>query len=679
MPAEEVQTALPLPALPSLYYPAPHSQASHAWSPLTAQLSLCAVQRISTLHEQLLHQQYMCSLMFADSAPKAVAGLKAIPQAAPAVPIAAAPSTDDSQLPTEVTPKVTSEVATEVNTGVTPEVSVSRNGKVTTESSIQVDTAIQAELQELSDQVLQHAVSLLRPQTSSGSGSTSSGSTAAEQPEYWRSSENPSDFWLAMLPLLATLAMYAPETSLQNFLRQLISRSIPDLMLTCSSTSYTELPSASGSASEAAAARVIAACLEQPSFLEQSQLQQAWVQAIQQELLSVVTHLHSACASSCESLESPQARLGGTSKKRRKSQGPAQAGADSVKGNSQGLTPNSCGLVTKPDLHTVLIQTLQVVTPVLGTYQPAASEAATEAVTESDTAASGRHNSNSKAGSTAKKRKKVEPQSPNAAETRLRRVTGLLQHVALMPLAMLSPTHAALLAQVLLQTQLMLAQSAITRTTAAAAAVDAKADDIAQMVQALVSSQQGIAKCLKGSSDAAKRLLQHAGPQLWRWLPAAVQLISQLQSLKPLTSTTIMPEARIPHIQDDSSSTLKPASPLHSLPAGIRRSPPSGSETTLCMLHSASTSMLHNMSAIMRHLACCLATMPANRTLTTDVVAAKCTADRADTDLMGFQTFVTGLANELQVRPFVGCCIVHSKYTHAIMSQTLDTGMSVEP
>ena len=667
MPAEEVQTALPLPALPTLYYPAPHSQAFHGWSPLTAQLSLCAVQRISTLHEQLLHQQYMCSLMFEDSAPNALPGLKAIPQAAPAAPNAAAPSTDDGQPPTEVT--------TEVNTGVTAEISVSRNAKVTTESSTQVDTAIPAELQELSDQVLQHAVSLLRPQTSSGSGSTSSSSTAAEQPEYWRSSENPSDFWLAMLLLLATLAMYAPENSLQSFLRQLISRSVPDLMLTCCSTSDTELPSASGSASEAAAARVIAACLEQPSFLEQSQLQQAWVQAIHQELLSVVTHLHSACASSFESLESPQARLGGTSKKRRKSQGTAQAGADSVKGNSQGLTPNSCGLVTKPDLHTVLMKTLQVVTPVLGTYQPAASEAATEAVTESDTAASGRHNSNSKAGGTAKKRKKVEPQSPNAAEARLRHVTGLLQHVALMPLAMLSPTHAALLAQVLLQTQLMLAQSAITRTTAAAAAVDAKADDIGQelMAQALVSSQQGIAKCLKGSSDAAMDLLQHAGPELWRWLPAVVQLISQLQPLKPLTSTTIMPEARIPHIQD-SSSTLKPASPLHSLPAGTRRSPPSGSETTLCMLHSASTSMLHNMSAIVHYLACCcLAAMPASRISTTDVVAAKCTADRADTDLMGFQIFVTGLANELQVRPFVGCCIVHSNYTHAIMSQTLDT------
>ena len=65
---DELTTAPPLPALPSLWAHAPHS-APDAVTPLSAQLSLCAVQRISTLHEQLLHQQYSCPLIFAPDAP----------------------------------------------------------------------------------------------------------------------------------------------------------------------------------------------------------------------------------------------------------------------------------------------------------------------------------------------------------------------------------------------------------------------------------------------------------------------------------------------------------------------------------------------------------------------------------------------------------------------------------
>ena len=679
LPAEELHSALPLPALSSLYHPAPHSQACQAWSPLTAQLGLCAAQRIHTLHEQLLHQQYTCPLILADPARKAVAALKANPSAAPAVPDAAAPSTDDTQQSLEAQEpgsapmagvpgqdlhhssskgKVIAEVIAGITpanliTEVTPEVRVAGSGEIITGSGAQVTIDLQTELQQLADQVLQHAASLLKPQTRSGSTSISS-NTAAEQPEYRRRNENPSDFWLAMLPLLPTVAIYAPQGSLRNFLRQLISCSIPDVMLTSSGASDTDLSPAFHSASDAAsAAQVTAGCLEQPSFLEQSQLQQAWLQAIQQELLSEVTQLHSASASSVESLESLHAQLGGTSKKRRKSQGAAQAGTDSVKDSSaaEGLTHRGCSPAPKPDLHTVLIQTLQVVTPLLTTDQPAASEAATEADMEADIAASGKHNSNSKAGSAAKKRKKAEGQSSKAAQTSpmLRHVTGLLQHVALMPLAMLSSTHAASLAQALLQTQLLLAQSAVYFATAAAAAVNALADDnaLGRIVHALVSSQQGIARCLKGSSDAAAAgLLLHAGPQLWRWLRVAAQLTSHLQSQMSLSSTTNVPLADTPY-SPTSSRTPRPALELHSLPAGRRRSPAIGSNDPSFMVHSASTSMLQEVSASIRCLAgYCLCTTSTAETANAD-------------DDVGFQTFATGLAEELQVRVLVGCCVMH--------------------
>ena len=291
----------------------------------------------------------------------------------------------------------------------------------------------------------------------------------------------------------------------------------------------------------------------------------------------------------------------------------------------------------------MLTQTFQVVTPFLASPQIAASEAATDAVADGDAVANDMHNSNSKAGCGAKKRKKAEVQSSKAAQTSpmLRRVTGLLQHVALVPLAMLSPTHASSLAQNLLQMQLLLAQSAVGFASAAGAAVDVKADDTALqlLVQALVSSQQGITRCLKGSSDAAAGLLLHVGSQLWRWLPAAVQLTSHLQFCVSTSSTPIMPIANTPHTQD-SSTPPRTASELHIVPAGRRSAPASGSNDAWCTMRSASNSMLQEVSASMRCLAgyCLCVTF---------------TAEAADADVVGFQTFVTGLAKELQV---MGLC-----------------------
>ena len=52
--------------------------------------------------------------------------------------------------------------------------------------------------------------------------------------------------------------------------------------------------------------------------------------------------------------------------------------------------------------------------------------------------------------------------------------------------------------------------------------------------------------------------------------------------------------------------------------------------------------------------------MPATRTSATDAVPAQGPTESADTDVGGFQTFVTGLASKLQVWVFVGHCIVNA-------------------
>ena len=634
---DELNSAQPLPGLSSFWSDVSHS-ASHTLSALATQLSFCAAQRISTLHEQLLHQHYTCPLIFAD----------------PPLNAATAP-TADSQHSSQA-----QEVANAPTAGLpAPDLHHSgRNGEVTAEVSTEVSTGIQAELQQLSDQVLQHAATLLKPQTDNLSGSmpSSRGPEQTERLEY----QPRTDFWLVMSPLLPTLALYASPSSLLSFIRVLFSCSIPDLMPTSDSASSTNLSSASASAttmssasstaSDAAAAQVIAGCLGQRGFIEQPQLQQAWLQAIQLELLAAVTKLNSATAASFMSPESLHAQRGNTSKKRRKSQGKSSVGAAQGSVASEGLTQMGCGPATNPDLHQVLMQTLLVVTPFLAIPRPAASENAS--------GADGKHSSKNQASSASKKRKTAELSSSQAAQSgpSLRHVTGLLQHVALMPLAMLSSTHATLLAQLLLQTQLSLAQSAVTFATAATA--NAKADSALNLtIQALSSSQQGIVKCLKGSSDAAAGLLLHAGPQLWHWLPAVVQLTSHVQAVMPPSSINKLRSDLTPHPQVG-SSTPNLSLKQHSLAAGSVGSPGSECGGTASIVHGISTSMLEDMSAGMRCLACyCLGVRQASRSPTADVAGD--TAGSASAGIgAGFETFVNWLATELQVCVFPSCHVM---------------------
>ena len=536
-------------------------------------------------------------------------------------------------------------------------------GEVGTAAQEEVSTGILAELQQLSAQVVQHAATLLksgRVDNTAGSG----GGQQAGLPEDHPRAQVLPDFWLVISPLMPTLAVYAPQPSLQHFVSQLVSCIVPD-PLPPSGTASGEVESsaagsASGSASDAAVARVIAGCLGHGSFLEQPQLQQAWVRAVQLDLTTAVTKLNSAITSSSESLEPPHRD---TSKKHRKSQG-MQPGKDQCQtagtseGTTEGLSSKHYGTATDGEVHQLLMHTLQVVTPFL-------AAAPKPDVTLSVDAEQGRHTpgSTSKASSAGKKRKTTEMLSPGeatqSATPLLRHVAGLLEHVALMPLGMLSTTNAAVLAQLLLHTQLLLARAAVALATTAAA--NAQAGDALRLTtQALVSSQQGMVKCLKSnsSSDAAAAGFLHAGPQLWHWQPAMVQLASHMQVILSPSRVSKVPGAFTPHPQAGSSMSVS-ISLQHSLPAGSARDPGSWANAASCMVpeHSVSITMLEEMSVSIRCLACyCFGVrQAAGARPTADMVSADCTAAGTADDevIVGFQAFVAALASELQVRILV--------------------------
>lgn len=614
---DKFNTTPPLPSLPSLWTHAPHS-APHALTPLSAQLSLCAAQRIATLHEQLLHQHYTCPLIFApDPPPKATTTATADSQP---------PPTPTAGLPDPNPHSSTAVVA----------------------SLDEISTGIEAELRQLSGQVLQQAATLLKSERDN-IGAGSAGLQETGLPEDHPKTAVTPDFWLVVSPLIPMLAMYAPQPSLQQFATELISCIAPDALLPSGSPPGKVELSASGSASKVTVARVIAMCLGQGSFLQEPQLQKAWLHAVQLDLSAAVTKLNSATTSSSQPVEPPHRD---TSRKRRKSRGmqPGTDAAGVVKMAAEGPIPKRDGVETECDLRQCLMQTLRVVTPFLA------------AALKPDVAlgADGKHGrdicgSSCEASSAGKKRKSAElPFPTEAAQTRplLRHVTGLLQHVALMPLGMLSAANAASLAQLLLHTQLQLAQTAVALATTAATNVQA-GDALRMTTSALVSSQHGMVKCLKGSrapDAAAAGLLLHAGPQLWHWLPTVVQLVCQTQVFLSLSSVPKLPAAHTPHPQGH-SSTLPSTSPQRNLPAGSAKNPGSRAVDASCMVpvHCMSTTMLEEMSASMRCLACsCLGVrQTVGETLTADMAAADCGAN--DEVVIGFETFVTWLAAELQV------------------------------
>ncbi len=600
-------------------------QASSAFPESTgtvvAQLTCCALQRILTLHEQLLHEQYTCPLIQAQASdhpdqgpPPASHSVQTDGQIRPQQVLV---SMDESQLP-------------------------ARLGKVPNndlDSSVQ----IQLELQQLSDLVLRSATVSLAVDTKTdvdGCQQHRLGSARHSmhdiQPACWRQP----------LDRLELLAQHASERSLQGFVAQLLHSSIylPSTQSQASSSHLTDVDSSAA----ADTAAVTAALFTHHTLLEQARVQQAW--------------LHAAQAQSARCFQEPPACLVDTV-----AGFPLSQQADS---HSKRRKPTTSGATyppqpeVQPPAHTQLAEALsQAMKPL---QQFLSSYAEVSQSQEGATASMSSHlspGSNHSKGSfqTASRKRKASKSAPPDADltsiTHLGTVTALLKHTASANLRLLASENACALAHLMLQAQLWLAQhcmsttlappssplpmpnspakAAATATSAAAptaaraaasvSSADAQAQIPSQAVaglsEALLSSQQVVLKCLQAAPDAVAASLLQAGPSLWQWLPLTSQLTACLAGRLPSSNNVVQLLGMLP------------------VP-GQQQSPIVGKPR---VRHSADGDMLVSTAACVQKLAGhCLGLRQASVATGEAVVAVEDVFE-------GFQTFVQYLSNQLQV------------------------------
>lgn len=604
LPANGLDTDLHLPDLSPFWRACSPLAPPHTLTPLAFQLGLCALQRIGTLHEQLLHKQYTCPFIVAD-----------LPNQAAATAAAEGP---ESSQAASIAPHAADAIGTDRPGGVHDHVSA--DAKV-----------LQVKLTQLSDQVLQHAILSLKLNTDrSAALPTSKPERISQQQSKTRLRD---EFWPVMSPLMPILAAHASQSSLQSFTEQLIACVIPAALLTPGQTQALPGQAASASASSVdSSAAVSSRLLQHPTFLEQPQLRRAWLLALQKRLsaLSLPSASLSQAGSATQHGASAQGRQ---SSKKRPRTSSLQSGSELALSDSTVEESRHTGteMATPFSLCEQLTQTLQLVTQFLADSK---SAAATQASLKQN-----KHSSSSKSNSASKKRKQAEPSmslATQASSSLLSHVTEILQHIALMPLALLSPDNTSLLAQLLLQAQLWLAQA-----TTAAAAAEAMADDAVRMnTQAMLSIQQSLASCLKHSPNAAAALMVHAGPQLWQWLPTAAELVRHIQTLNLGSSTRNLSVAQSAQPQTGNITPVLPMAQGQSLSQAdkaIQAGP----------LSRDAMSMLEETSACMRCLACFC--FDVRQEAGTTTAAAVATADNGAHAVENLGSFLSWLAAEIKV------------------------------
>ena len=586
----------PLPGLSPIWADATQASAP-ILSKSSQQLPTCALQRISTLHEQLLHKQFTCPLISADPSGK--------------TPAAAATAAVSHQSPTA-----------DAEAAATLLSADNRDANAGHASAGFIDDsadAVQAELAQLSDKVLQHAALLLAQGT---------GAVHGERMERMQGHAGLcTEFWAVVSPMLPILAKHAAQPSLQSFTRQLICSAAHHPCCTPDSTSGPPAQAASTSAAASGdeSASQAASVLRESSLFAQPRLQQAWLFALLSELLPLLESLGPLGQNVLEAQShQPSAH------KRRKRQSTQEPGNDSA---VEGATQPKNDLVTVVTLRSHLTTALEQVSGFLAaSSQPEPASAAAEQLHVDSTHPGSSH----KTARGSKKRKSVTGPESGAADRTvlLSRVIGLLQHAALMPLALLSPGNAGRLAELLLQAQLCLAQAAAWLCTESAAAAHVVADEnMTELIQALALSQHGITLCLKSSLDAVAASLLQAGPQLWQWLPAVAQLLSHIKAIVP------------PGTRSDQQAA------------------PTQHRQAVSVMHSTSIGFLEDLSVSMRCLAShCFGFRPL--TWTSSVVASAGSLSNHPSQDKGFDIFVAWLATSIKVgsqfgnRPNFACLLV---------------------
>lgn len=649
LPASQPDATLP--SLPILWR---HQQAGQASSSspalMNAQLTSCALQRIDTLYEQLLHKQYTCPLIHAEASDQAMLG----PGSA----------SDGAQ---------TDGTAVEQPEAVSIDESQQADRQKDDPDNVE---QIQLELRQLADQVLHVAATALKESV----GINGDGKKMYRQQggsEHDRLTNLQTSHWGQVLDQLKLLAQHASDTPLQRFVGQLLHCS-------CSTPSGNDKAASSpdlATATSTAAAAAAAVC-DNPSFLEQPQLQQAWLHAVQARL---TTFFKQAPAQSAgpDSLPDKHTHSHAHSKRRKSGSGEA------VTGTPQ---PES-GHAAHSQLAQQMSQGVQSVQCFLTSQ---ALPQAGVCLNSSDV-----HSESSKVSSGAgqgvsQKRKASEPPSPAASlpGAPLGPMTALLKHVACMRLCLLTPQSSSALAQLMLQAQLWLAQHAIispsssvsqpaatatATATAVAAAGPAHAAAVgparrttpgatggvkagplgvtACIPEGLLASYQVLAQCLKAAPDAAATAVLQAGPALWQWLALGHQLTSCLtdglpgggdvtlsQSVSKVQATGLQQSNtgdKRPRAMDSTSEELQAAASQQSNIVGERPR----------AMDRISEELLELSAACVQKMACYCLGVRQESAVAAGPEAAEA-AGSVGNSFEGFQAFVQSLSDKLQVL----CC-----------------------
>ncbi|KAL0022263.1 hypothetical protein WJX77_011953 [Trebouxia sp. C0004] len=602
-----------LPSLPIFW-----EQASTAFpdssGTVIAQLTSCALQRILTLHEQLLHEQYTCPLIQAQA------------------------SDHPDQGPAPASDSVQTDGQNSLHQGVVnldESQLPARLGNVLN-NDLDSSEQIQLELQQLSDLVLHSATMSLAIDTKTdidGGQQHRLGSTRHSMHDLQTA------FWRQPVDRLELLAQHASEPSLQNFVAQLLHSSIclPSYQSQASSSHHTGADSSAAAAADTTA--VTAALFTHHTFLEQFRVQQAWLHAVQAQVARCFQESPACLVGTvADSLLSQQAD---SYSKRRK---PTTSGVT--------YPPQS---KAHPPAHTQLAETLpQAVKPLqdflsshggVSQSQPGA----TASVSGQLSSGSKHSKGSSQAASRKRKASKTAPSNADWISTHLGTLTALLRHTASAHLSLLAPESACALANLMLQAQLWLAQHCMSTTSPppstplsmptspAAAPASTNAQEQAQaqtpsqavagLSEALMCSQKVVVKCLQAAPDVVAAALLQAGPSLWQWLPLTSQLTTCLAGGLPGGNSLSVPQL----------VGMLPVPGQQQSPVGL---PPRAG-------HSVGEDMLVSTAACVQKLAghCLGVRQPTAASNCGEAVVA------AEDDFGGFQAFVHWLSKQLQESP----------------------------
>lgn len=670
--------------LPIMWASADRSSTSSS-SILYAAIASCALQRLDTLHERLLHLRYTCTLSNASSNATPDLSSMAEQQTTTAA---------GSEAATAMTPKAgvllpTDTHALDGNLPVGPLRASEQHCKglptAGTASLDHQEADILHELQQLADQVLQHACSSAKQHTATPQVTKHPHTLQTPTPQSLQTFKTGQAIidvqearWQQAAERLSLLACYASASALQAFMHNML-----ETAFCTGSTSRSTSPSqthgqapceqaaAPGQASDPSAqARPslapgpnaqAAALLIQPRVWQQETVQQAWLQALRVLL-----------ERSCKEGATPPSTEPATTTKRRK-KGPAQP----TEQPGTASTPSRSAVASlSGDVHSVkklLTDACASVHAYLQTAQASDSTLAPTAI-HSQTDTPKQHVEGSKKRKSASMQTasiSIDPQTGASAQQQLpvlSNMAALLHHAAEISAQHESDAIACPLAILMLQCQAWLVQqllsnlqhstpksSSVPTTERRTAAHTHLSQASICIVQSLVSAQSTLAHCLQAQADTVAASLSPVAETLWQWLIATCQLTKHLaghNGLSHISATKQVPAqpAAIPSQSDSASDQQKP---VIASPKGDNDPQAASDPTTQAQqLAPAKVTGRQNVSAdMLAHVASCVTSLGSYSLGVRQAVVCSegSTAKSMPVVCGGFLRFVANVAEAMQV------------------------------